>query len=234
MGSTTCSPQKSHPFQLTYISFHMYWAEPHYFKLQSPMSILIHTAEQFLLTKESFAGPDTGWMFKNQGGQSPESSWGSTAISWLCAQSRSSWKTSQKCSPSTTGQEKLHLCSPSGITGGQVSPGNHSFDPWTSQASETPPPRPKSTHPKSCLLCDILAALASGLFISAPFLASALRPIPFSVMGLLRACFQTANKIQNKASWFVSLVQYSPCSSCQSSSPQGRQKFLPNHLPPTY
>lgn len=60
MSSATGSPQKSHPFQLAYVSFHMYGAKPHYFKLQSPMSILIHTAEQLLLTEESFAGPDTG------------------------------------------------------------------------------------------------------------------------------------------------------------------------------
>lgn len=46
MGSNTNSPQKSHSFQPTHISFHMYWAKPHYFKLQSPMSILIRADEQ--------------------------------------------------------------------------------------------------------------------------------------------------------------------------------------------
>lgn len=45
-GSTHSPSQKSHPFQSTYISFHMYWAKSHYFKLQLLTSILIHVAKQ--------------------------------------------------------------------------------------------------------------------------------------------------------------------------------------------
>lgn len=46
MGSTTSSPQKSNSFQSTYISFHMYWAKSHYFKLQLLTSILTHIVKQ--------------------------------------------------------------------------------------------------------------------------------------------------------------------------------------------
>lgn len=48
----------------------------------------------------------------------------------------------------------------------KLSLGDHVFGRCTSESSETQLLRPRSTHPESCLLYDILATPASGLFIS--------------------------------------------------------------------
>lgn len=143
-------------------------------------------------------------MFRNQnqGRQTPAGSWGSTAIP--CCVSRTGFNgTAAKVLPKHRGHERSgqHRADAAPLLGPQEVRFHQAA---TCVVCAPPSPQRPCSKAQLCTAQVLITAWHPGCPCLRPvYLCSSPRPgtqIPSSVTGLWRACFQTTNEIQNKAS----------------------------------